>query len=63
MDTTKIQPVDWAIGAALFMRRDFYAFLGGFDQNYFLYMEDEDIVFDLGNVIVLSFIFLNYNDS
>lgn len=43
MDTTKIQPVDWAIGAALFMRRDFYAFLGGFDQNYFLYMEDEDI--------------------
>ncbi|WP_368119372.1 glycosyltransferase family 2 protein [Bacteroides thetaiotaomicron] len=43
MDTTKIQPVDWAIGAALFMRRDFYVFLGGFDQNYFLYMEDEDI--------------------
>ncbi|MCA5983826.1 glycosyltransferase family 2 protein, partial [Bacteroides thetaiotaomicron] len=36
-------PVDWAIGAALFMRIDFYAYLGGFDQNYFLYMEDEDI--------------------
>lgn len=42
IDTEKIQPVDWAMGAALFMKRDIYARLGGFDQRYFLYMEDED---------------------
>lgn len=39
---TKKQAVDWAMGAALFMSRDTYAQLGGFDQRYFLYMEDED---------------------
>lgn len=43
LDTTRTQTIDWAIGASLFMQRDFYALLGGFDQNYFLYMEDEDI--------------------
>lgn len=43
LDIAKIQDVDWAIGAALFMRKDFYASLGGFDRDYFLYMEDEDI--------------------
>ena len=37
------QPIDWAIGAALFMKRELYAELGGFDTDYFLYMEDEDI--------------------
>lgn len=31
------------MGAALFMSRDTYAQLGGFDQRYFLYMEDEDL--------------------
>lgn len=39
----KTQAVDWAIGAALFMSKDTYAELGGFDLDYFLYMEDEDI--------------------
>lgn len=43
LDTEKVQPVDWAIGAALFIKKDFYACLGGFDQDYFLYMEDEDL--------------------
>ena len=43
LDMTKIQTIDWAIGAALFMRRDVYSKLGGFDLDYFLYMEDEDI--------------------
>jgi GT2 family glycosyltransferase len=37
------QAIDWAMGAALFMSRDTYAKLGGFDQRYFLYMEDEDM--------------------
>lgn len=43
MDFSKIQEVDWAIGAAMFMKRELYAELGGFDTDYFLYMEDEDI--------------------
>lgn len=43
IDQTKKQEVDWAMGAALFMSRETYAKLGGFDQRYFLYMEDEDL--------------------
>jgi hypothetical protein len=43
IDSTKTQEVDWAMGAAMFMSRDTYAQLGGFDQRYFLYMEDEDL--------------------
>lgn len=43
LDQAKTQEVDWAMGAALFMNRDVYARLGGFDQRYFLYMEDEDL--------------------
>lgn len=43
IDTERQQNVDWAVGAALFMSRDVYARLGGFDQRYFLYMEDEDL--------------------
>ena len=43
IDQTRTQEVDWAMGAAMFMSRDTYAQLGGFDQRYFLYMEDEDL--------------------
>lgn len=45
IDFESTQPVDWAIGAAYMLRRDTYAMLGGFDQDYFLYMEDEDICY------------------
>lgn len=43
LDYNVIQPVDWALGAALFMKKDVFVMLGGFDQRYFLYMEDEDL--------------------
>ena len=43
IDFEKIQTVDWAIGAAFLLSRDWYAELGGFDTDYFLYMEDEDL--------------------
>lgn len=43
LDMYVTQPIDWAIGAALFMKRDVYDRLGGFDERYFLYMEDEDL--------------------
>lgn len=43
LDYSKTQAVDWAIGAAFFLSREMFAELGGFDLDYFLYMEDEDI--------------------
>lgn len=43
LDVDKTQPVNWALGAALFIPRKFYQALGGFDTDYFLYMEDEDL--------------------
>lgn len=43
IDVEKIQPVNWAVGAALFIPREVYSQLAGFDKDYFLYMEDEDI--------------------
>lgn len=33
----------WASGACLFIPRDIYAALGGFDPNFFMYMEDIDL--------------------
>lgn len=42
MDYSKTQTIDWAIGAALFMPALVYKKLGGFDEDYFLYVEDED---------------------
>ncbi|NDK57517.1 glycosyltransferase family 2 protein [Pontibacter fetidus] len=42
-DKSKIQPVDWAMGAALVLKRDFYLKLKGFDERFFLYVEDVDL--------------------
>lgn len=35
--------VDWCMGAALLFKKDFYFKLGGFDEKFFLYVEDTDI--------------------
>lgn len=35
--------VDWCMGAALLFKKDFYFELGGFDEKFFLYVEDADI--------------------
>lgn len=43
IDVDKVQPVNWAVGAALFISSKLYKELGGFDLDYFLYMEDEDL--------------------
>ncbi|WP_221177741.1 glycosyltransferase family 2 protein [Epilithonimonas hominis] len=49
------QFIDWAIGAALFIKADLYKKLNGFDPDYFLYMEDEDLclrAWNSGNAVV-----------
>lgn len=45
IDVNKSQPVNWAIGASLFIKHSFYKELKGFDEDYFLYLEDADICF------------------
>lgn len=45
IDYDQIQFVDWAIGAALFMRKKHFEKLNGFDKDYFLYFEDVDLCY------------------
>ena len=42
-DTSSCFPIDWGAGIFMLFRREVYEFLGGFDENYFLYYEDADI--------------------
>ena len=35
-------PVDWVVGAALFVRREAYAQVGGLDEGFFMYSEELD---------------------
>ncbi|WP_113651843.1 glycosyltransferase family 2 protein [Pedobacter namyangjuensis] len=42
-DKNKTQKVDWALGAAMLLKQEYYKKLNGFDEKFFLYVEDEDL--------------------
>jgi len=42
-DRNQIQPIDWALGAAMLLHRTVYETLKGFDEKFFLYVEDVDL--------------------
>ena len=39
---TQTTPVDWAVGAALFIRREVWRQVGGLDESFFMYFEETD---------------------
>lgn len=41
-DHTDMRDVDYVLGAAMFVRREAYQSVGGFDPNFFVYFEDQD---------------------
>jgi GT2 family glycosyltransferase len=43
MDRSKEQPIDWAQGSALCIRRDLIEKIGAFDESFFMYFEDTDL--------------------
>jgi N-acetylglucosaminyl-diphospho-decaprenol L-rhamnosyltransferase len=46
-DPAQPRPVDWLSGAALWLRRDALDDVGGWDERYFMYMEDLDLCWRL----------------
>lgn len=43
VDKCRPQPVDWLTGSAMMLRREALSEVGGFDENYPLYFEDQDL--------------------
>lgn len=49
-------PVEWLTGAVIFARRDTLAYLGGFDERFFVYFEDADLGIRAGDAGVRSLV-------
>jgi GT2 family glycosyltransferase len=56
----KIFEIDWALGALIFMRKEVFENVNGFDNDYFLYYEDNDLQFRIkklgGKIVCLPFV-------
>jgi N-acetylglucosaminyl-diphospho-decaprenol L-rhamnosyltransferase len=46
-DPRRRRDVDWVSGAAIWLRRDALAAVGGWDERYFMYVEDVDLCWQL----------------
>src|SRR5207247_11368399 len=47
-DHAAARGVDWVAGTFMVVRRDAFASIGGFDEGYFMYVEDVDLCWRLG---------------
>lgn len=43
MNSEEFISAQWISGSAMFIRKELYCELGGLDENFFMYMEDEDL--------------------
>jgi hypothetical protein len=50
LDYSKIQKVDWVIGAAFMVKREIIDIVGNFDEDFFLFVEDTDFCYRLHQV-------------
>ena len=41
----ELKPVDWVSGCSLFIKKEAWNTLNGFNEKYFMYMEDYDLCF------------------
>lgn len=48
-DPSRPRDVDWVSGAAVWLRRDALETVGGWDERYFMYVEDVDLCWQLRN--------------